>query len=312
MNFKITVKKKIFGQIVKSKNYINKLKIISEQKNNNDQENQDNQDFVNYKKSMDQSSLKNKLPNFNNNSKPYNNEENEEENQHFSYNPKFQNQDNNKAISMNYGRNSYEFSNNSSVVKNRNSQEEKKDISNIGNSESFYRNDSQKRGTFGVNNNEMSGLGAYEKSKIQNEQPNESINYDNKSSKKELRYLQETQSSRNLKRVFSGLMEKNIQTPKKSIEEIEEEQKKKRNAAEKCFSLYEGGKIKNEVNRLLAEKNQKIKEEMELKECTFMPKTNFNDRFNGGDKNVNNQMLKKLESNFYDRIISWQQKREKK
>ena len=155
------------------------------------------------------------------------------------------------------------------------------------------------------------GLGAYEKSNMQNE-INESVNYNDnydmeRGDKKDLRYLQETKSSRMSKRVFSGIMP----TSKKSLEEIEENQKKKKSAAEKCFSLYENGKIKNEVNRLLAEKNSKIKQEMEMKDCTFFPKTNFNEGFNG-DKNVNNQMMKKLESNFYDRITNWQQKKEKK
>ena len=251
-----------------------------------------------------------------------NENENENENEHFSYNPKFQNQNmdlNRGGHSIDYDNernpneysnlhnsNNQHYSNNNSAIKNRNDySEEKKDYSNFGggNSQSFYKNDN-KKGTFG----------AYEKRKVQNE-INEEINYNNnndnyKGSKKDLRYLQETQSSRNLKRVYSGVDRSTI-TPRKSLEEIEEEQKKKKNAAEKCFSLYENGKIKNEVNRLLAEKNQKIKEEMELKECTFFPKTNFNERF-VGDKNVNNQMMKKLESNFYDRIISWQQKKEKK
>ena len=260
---------------------------------------------------MEVSSLKNNLPNFNNN----NNEENE--NEHFSYNPKYQNEQN-KGLSIDEERNPNDYSNISNAVKNNNRNEypeENKDNNNFGNSqEEYYRNDSpQKRGTFGVNSSDVLGLGAYEK---QNEINNESIyknnnNNNNKESKKDLRYLQETQSSRNLKRVFSGLVEKSLTPVRKSLEEIDEDNLKKKNAAEKCFSLYENGKIKNEVNRLLAEKNQKIKQEMELKDCTFHPKTNFNDRF-VGDKNVNNQMMKKLESNFYDRITSWQQKKEKK
>lgn len=100
-------------------------------------------------------------------------------------------------------------------------------------------------------------------------------------------------------------------TPKKSQQEMEFDMKKKRAAVEKCFNLYENGKIKNEVSKLLAQKNEEIKKQNELRECTFFPKTNFSER-NFGDKNINNQMLKKLESNFYERIINWQQKKEKK
>jgi hypothetical protein len=277
---------------------------------------------------MDQSSLKSNLPNFNNNGTS-NIQNDDNENNHFSYNPKYQNMQQqgepNRGSSLEYDRNSNEhsnleysanqnYSNNSSAVKNKNYyQEEKKDINNYGDSKSFNRNDSNKEGTFGKS--VIGGLGAYEKSNMQNEMNDDSMNYNDnydaeKGSKKDLRYLQETQSSRNLKRI-SGGNDRNMQIPKKSLEEIEEDQTKKKNAAEKCFSLFENGKIKNEVNRLLAEKNQKIKQEMELKECTFFPKTNFNERFTG-DKNTNNQMSKKLESNFYDRITNWQQKKEKK
>ncbi len=118
-------------------------------------------------------------------------------------------------------------------------------------------------------------------------------------------------SSKNLKRIYNNSQEKDIQSPKKSREDCEMEVKRKRAAAEKCYSLYENGKIKNEVSRLLAQKNEEIKRQNELRECTFFPKTNFNDRFIG-DKNINNQMLKKLDSNFYERILNWQQKKEKK
>jgi len=117
-------------------------------------------------------------------------------------------------------------------------------------------------------------------------------------------------SSRNLKKIYSS-QEKDLKTPKKSQEEIEIETRKKKLAAEKSYSLYENGKIKNEINRLLVQKNEELKRQIELRECTFFPKTNFSDKFTG-DNNINNQMLKKLDSNFYERILSWQQKVEKK
>jgi len=220
--------------------------------------------------------------------------------------------------------------NNNNNIKSNNYIEEKKEYKNFfignnnsnsgGNYVSFYKNENENQKEKENENmsNRKNPYGAYEKIRIQNNDINESINNNNnnnnidKSGKKEIRYLQETKSSRNLKRIFSNYDKlKNNQIPQKSLFEINEEQKKKKNATEKCLSLYENGKIKNEVNRLLAEKNKKIKQEMELKECTFFPKTNLNDRFIA-DKNVNNQIMKKLESNFFDRITSWQQKREKK
>lgn len=237
---------------------------------------------------MDQSPLKNNLANFHNNN-------------------------NNNYPSPNHN-NNIDYENN----ENNNNYEEKKDYNYNNNSNS---NDSNKKNTFGQTRTHDQEWAAYKKNpmgQMQNQNQNEyyeneninGSNFNNNKDKKEIRYLQETKSSRNLKRVFSGLVDRNIQNPRKSLEEIEEDQKKKKNAAEKCLSLYENGKIKNEVNRLLAEKNQKIKEDMELKECTFFPKTNMNEKI--GDKNVNNQVMKKLESNFFDRISSWQQKKEKK
>jgi hypothetical protein len=291
---------------------------------------------------MDQNPFKNNPQNFSNNIQKVNeNIENQSQNEQFLNSQRYQYQNHYQAqIRDNRNeneRNSNDYSNfqnsNTSPFKNRNKyQEEKKDGNIFGlgnsngngygisagnsNSNSFYKNESNKKNTFGAGRNEFGDTGAYENLKEKNKMQNEinefeSINnINNRDSKKDLRYLQETQSSRNLKRIYSGV-DRNIQTPRKSLQEIEEEHKKKKNAVDKCLSLYENGKIKNEVNRLLAEKNMKIKEEIELKECTFFPKTNFNDRFNG-DKNVNNQVMKKLESNFFDRISSWQQKKEKK
>jgi hypothetical protein len=295
---------------------------------------------------MNQSPLKNNLSNFNNNNNNINDNNNQKylnQNQNIDY--ANENKHDNLRNSNDYSNLNLQNSNNSSPFKNRNLNkyhEEKKDYNNnsnlnlsnnengngngFGNSSgfgnlnpnpnpnsnsntnSFYKNESNKKNTFGAyenigdkNNNNQNEI---------NENDSVYYNNNNRDSKKELRYLQETKSSRNLKRVFSGV-DRNVQISRKSLQEIEEEQIKKKNAADKCLSLYENGKIKNEVNRLLAEKNQKIKEDMELKECTFFPKTNFNERFMG-DKNVNNQVMKKLESNFFDRISSWQQKKEKK
>jgi hypothetical protein len=43
---------------------------------------------------------------------------------------------------------------------------------------------------------------------------------------------------------------------------------------ERCHLLYEKGKIKNEVNKLIFIKNNEIREKAELSECTFKPRTN--------------------------------------
>ena len=49
---------------------------------------------------------------------------------------------------------------------------------------------------------------------------------------------------------------------------INSEQKR---APERCYLLYEKGMIKNEMMRALHEKNNEIKAQQEMMECTFKP-----------------------------------------
>lgn len=76
---------------------------------------------------------------------------------------------------------------------------------------------------------------------------------------------------------------------------------------ERLEVLYEQGKMKNEVNRLLAIKNEEIKEQNELSQCTFYPATNREKKFNIGDTKKNH-----LDGNFYERLANWQNKIEQK
>lgn len=69
--------------------------------------------------------------------------------------------------------------------------------------------------------------------------------------------------------------------------------------------LYEKGKIKNEVNRLLAQKTEEIRVQEELSKCTFYPQTNKRITFGVKKKNY-------VEGNFYERLASWQNKINKK
>ena len=50
--------------------------------------------------------------------------------------------------------------------------------------------------------------------------------------------------------------------------------KKKNSSIERCYLLYEKGKIKNEVNKLIIQKNFELKEKQMLSKCTFKPRTN--------------------------------------
>ncbi len=69
--------------------------------------------------------------------------------------------------------------------------------------------------------------------------------------------------------------------------------------------LYEQGKIKKEVNRLLAEKTEEIRMQEEMSKCTFYPQTNKRSSFSDKNKNF-------VEGNFYERMSSWQNKINKK
>ena len=87
------------------------------------------------------------------------------------------------------------------------------------------------------------------------------------------------------------------------IKQIEHE--KQKNAVERCFLLYEKGKIKNEVNRLMYRKNSELKVKQELDSCTFKPKLNTNYR-----QIVNqNQMYVGTHNNAYNRSIYWKGRR---
>lgn len=76
------------------------------------------------------------------------------------------------------------------------------------------------------------------------------------------------------------------------------ERNKKKKAAERCYLLYEKGKIKNEVNRIMFLKNEELKVQNEMKDCTWKPQLN----------KINKQLEHKLLSNgmkIYNRSIKW-------
>ncbi len=79
-----------------------------------------------------------------------------------------------------------------------------------------------------------------------------------------------------------------------------QETQRKKMANERCCILYEKGKIKNEVNRLMYKKNCDLKEEQELSRCTFKPKLNRNLK-----KNLESLKIKTREDDTYHRNITW-------
>lgn len=79
----------------------------------------------------------------------------------------------------------------------------------------------------------------------------------------------------------------------------------KKDKRQRLEVLYEKGKVKNEVNRLLALKTEEMRVQEEMSKCTFQPRTNR--RSSVSDKNKNF-----VEGNFYERLASWQNKINKK
>jgi len=66
---------------------------------------------------------------------------------------------------------------------------------------------------------------------------------------------------------------------------------------ERCHLLYEKGKIRNEVNKLIYLKNNEVKKKEEMTECTFAPRTN------SMGKIIPNKKV-----NFYHKTIQWKKK----
>lgn len=86
---------------------------------------------------------------------------------------------------------------------------------------------------------------------------------------------------------------------------IEEEQiltteAKKQNENLKFNMLYEKAKIKNEMIKLIHEKNNQLKIKQELVECTFTPKINRKE-----NKNNVVQMSQNQPDGLYYRNINW-------
>ena len=78
--------------------------------------------------------------------------------------------------------------------------------------------------------------------------------------------------------------------------------KKIEKAKQRCNLLYEKGKIKNEVNKLINQKNSELREQKELSECTFKPRTNSSFKKSSVGKEFD-------EKGIYDRAINWKKRK---
>lgn len=84
----------------------------------------------------------------------------------------------------------------------------------------------------------------------------------------------------------------------------DKENSKKNLAAERCLLLYEKGKIKSEVNRLMYQKNEELRLQQELNSCTFKPKLNTTVKKKDSSKFNNSDM--------YNKNIHWKKMQDQK
>jgi hypothetical protein len=103
------------------------------------------------------------------------------------------------------------------------------------------------------------------------------------------------------KYTFDHLWSKDEMSAKKKEEE------KKKQSMERSFMLYEKGKIKNEIHRIMYHKNEELKIQNELKECTWKPTLT---KLNG--KMEENLKLILKDTKIYNRAIKWQSKTSQK
>jgi hypothetical protein len=98
---------------------------------------------------------------------------------------------------------------------------------------------------------------------------------------------------------FRLMLEKYAENSPENV--VSDKAEKAEKALQRCYRLYEQGKIKNEVTRLINQKNMELREQKELSECTFKPKTNKLNR---------KSSVRDFEENrIYDRAINWKKRK---
>jgi len=74
-------------------------------------------------------------------------------------------------------------------------------------------------------------------------------------------------------------------------------------AKERCIMLYEKGKIKNELNKMIFQKNYEVRAYKELEECTFQPRTNSTEFLKKRESIT--EYLRHNEDTFYQKNLYW-------
>ena len=94
---------------------------------------------------------------------------------------------------------------------------------------------------------------------------------------------------------------------KEEISAKKKEEQKKKQSMERSFLLYEKGKIKNEVNRIMYHKNEELKKQNELKDCTWKPLLT---KIKG--KMEENIKIFLKDTKIYNRAVQWKVKTSQK
>jgi hypothetical protein len=76
---------------------------------------------------------------------------------------------------------------------------------------------------------------------------------------------------------------------------------------DRCHALYEKGKMKNELNKIIFQKNIEAKEEKLVAQCTFKPRTN-----SAASKPAQKVNPKEIGSQMYERLTGWKKQQQEK
>jgi hypothetical protein len=72
--------------------------------------------------------------------------------------------------------------------------------------------------------------------------------------------------------------------------------------------MYENGKLKNQINKILFTKNEELKMKKEVSECTWKPKTNEKIK----SRNEKSKLYFEKSNKLIDRVVNWKKKKEQK
>lgn len=108
---------------------------------------------------------------------------------------------------------------------------------------------------------------------------------------------------------FQKLLNKYDYEEEEEVVPVKKEKEEKK-VTERFEILYEKGKIKNELIKMMHEKNNEIKAQQELSECTFKPRLNIPKKSKNGS--AVKKSVKEQRGSIYTRNVYWNQQKTEK